>query len=119
MLTIEKSTRLSINAHLGEKDSNWAAKLSLSLRADHPSKIVKLEFTGVPVPPAFMPKRMTQAAALAAMSGHADELEKRDLLSGAVLIARHNKILFQKAWGFPIEKPKRPIRSRLNFASDR
>lgn len=43
--------------------------------------------------------RMTQAGALAALSDHAEERAGADEFSGAVLVARHGKVLFQAAWG--------------------
>ena len=41
------------DALLGEKDSDWAASVSTSLRPEDPSRIAKMEFAGVPVPPEF------------------------------------------------------------------
>lgn len=46
-----------------------------------------------------VPRRMTEADALAALSAHADELARQDRFSGAALVARDGKVLLQKAWG--------------------
>jgi D-alanyl-D-alanine carboxypeptidase len=43
--------------------------------------------------------RVTQAEALAALSEHAQERAGADELAGAVLVARHGKVLLQDAWG--------------------
>jgi D-alanyl-D-alanine carboxypeptidase len=43
--------------------------------------------------------RMSEADALAALSAHADELARKDEFSGAVLVARHGKVLLEEAWG--------------------
>ncbi len=43
--------------------------------------------------------RMTGADALAALTARAEELARKDQFSGAVLVARHGKVLLQKAWG--------------------
>jgi CubicO group peptidase (beta-lactamase class C family) len=43
--------------------------------------------------------RMTQADAVAALSDHAEERAGADEFSGAVLVARHGKVLLQDAWG--------------------
>jgi CubicO group peptidase (beta-lactamase class C family) len=43
--------------------------------------------------------RMPQAEALAALSEHADERARAGEFAGAVLVARHGKILLQDAWG--------------------
>jgi D-alanyl-D-alanine carboxypeptidase len=43
--------------------------------------------------------RMTQADAVAALSEHAAERARADEFAGAVLVARHGKVLLQDAWG--------------------
>jgi D-alanyl-D-alanine carboxypeptidase len=45
------------------------------------------------------PNRLTQAQALAALADHAAERARADEFAGAVLVARHGKVLFQDAWG--------------------
>jgi D-alanyl-D-alanine carboxypeptidase len=43
--------------------------------------------------------RMTQAQAVAALTAHAAERARADEFAGAVLVARHGKVLLQEAWG--------------------
>ena len=43
--------------------------------------------------------RMPQAEALAALRDHATERARADEFAGAVLVARHGKVLLQDAWG--------------------
>jgi D-alanyl-D-alanine carboxypeptidase len=43
--------------------------------------------------------RMTQADAVAALAAHAQERTRADEFAGAVLVARHGKVLLEKAWG--------------------
>jgi D-alanyl-D-alanine carboxypeptidase len=43
--------------------------------------------------------RLTQAQALAALADHAAERARADEFAGAVLVARHGKVLLQDAWG--------------------
>jgi D-alanyl-D-alanine carboxypeptidase len=43
--------------------------------------------------------RLTQAQALAALSAHAAERARAGEFAGAVLVARHGKVLLQDAWG--------------------
>jgi D-alanyl-D-alanine carboxypeptidase len=43
--------------------------------------------------------RMTQAEALAALADHAQQCARADEFAGAVLVARHGKVLLQDAWG--------------------
>jgi CubicO group peptidase (beta-lactamase class C family) len=42
---------------------------------------------------------MSQADALAALADHAQERARADEVAGAVLVARHGKVLLQDAWG--------------------
>jgi D-alanyl-D-alanine carboxypeptidase len=44
-------------------------------------------------------QRLTQADALAALAAHARERAEADEFAGAVLVARHGKVLLQDAWG--------------------
>jgi D-alanyl-D-alanine carboxypeptidase len=43
--------------------------------------------------------RLTQADALAALTAHAAERARADEFAGAVLVARHGKVLLKDAWG--------------------
>jgi CubicO group peptidase (beta-lactamase class C family) len=43
--------------------------------------------------------RMSEADALKALSARAGELARKDEFSGAVLVARHGKVLLERAWG--------------------
>jgi D-alanyl-D-alanine carboxypeptidase len=43
--------------------------------------------------------RLTQANAVKALAVHATERARADEFAGAVLVARHGKVLFQDAWG--------------------
>jgi D-alanyl-D-alanine carboxypeptidase len=44
-------------------------------------------------------QRLTQADALAALADHAEEQAQAGEFAGAVLVARHGKVLLQDAWG--------------------
>jgi CubicO group peptidase (beta-lactamase class C family) len=43
--------------------------------------------------------RMTQAQALAALTAHANQRARADEFAGAMLVARHGKVLLKDAWG--------------------
>jgi CubicO group peptidase (beta-lactamase class C family) len=61
------------------------------------------------------PARMTEAEALAALSAHAEELVNKDQFSGAVLIARNGKVIFQKAWGRANRETGAPVTLDTQF----
>jgi CubicO group peptidase (beta-lactamase class C family) len=58
---------------------------------------------------------MSQADALAALSARGDELAKKDQFSGAVLVARHGKVLLQKAWGRANRETGAPVTPDTRF----
>jgi D-alanyl-D-alanine carboxypeptidase len=99
LLRFEKSEPLALVALLQEVSSDTVARLDLTVSSDDPPKILKSTIEAVPRPADFAIPRMTEAEALAALSARAEELAKADKFSGAVLIARHGKVLLQKAWG--------------------
>jgi hypothetical protein len=63
--------------------------------------------------------RMTQADALAALAAHAAERAGADEFAGAVLVARHGKVLLNDAWARPTERPVWPTPRRPGSASAR
>ena len=99
LVRVEKSEPLEIVALVQEKNSDTLARLDLAVSSDDPPKILKSSVEATPPPPDLAVPRMTEAAALAALSTRVDELAKKDEFSGAVLVARHGKVLLQKAWG--------------------
>jgi CubicO group peptidase (beta-lactamase class C family) len=71
-------------------DADSAARVEFPVSSKEPPGVVGERLA---------PARMTEAEALAALAAHAEELVKKDQFSGAVLIARHGTVIFQKAWG--------------------
>jgi CubicO group peptidase (beta-lactamase class C family) len=63
--------------------------------------------------------RMTEADAVNALSARADKLAGKDELSGAVLIAKDNRVLFSHAYGLADRKRRIPntIRTRFRIGS--
>lgn len=59
--------------------------------------------------------RMTEEAALAALAAHAEELAKNDQFSGAVLVARQGRVIFQKVWGRANRETGAPVTPDTQF----
>ncbi|MES1242223.1 MAG: serine hydrolase domain-containing protein [Acidobacteriota bacterium] len=59
--------------------------------------------------------RMKGEEALAALSTYADQLVKNDQFSGTLLVARHGKVLFQKAWGRANRETGAPVTLDTQF----
>jgi D-alanyl-D-alanine carboxypeptidase len=99
LVRIEKSEPTSLVALVQEKSGDTIARMELTGTPEEPTKIVKSTLSATPRPADLAIPRMTQEAALAALSAKAEEAAKNDQFSGAVLVARNGKILLQKAWG--------------------
>jgi hypothetical protein len=63
--------------------------------------------------------RMTEADALRALAARADTLAGDDEFSGAVLIAKHGRVLFSRAYGVADRDRRIPNTVRTRFASGR
>src|SRR6185295_6430172 len=99
LVRIEKSEPLAIVALLQEKSSDTVARLDLKVSADEPPKILSSMMRAIPRPADLAIPRLKEADALSALTAHVDEVSKKDEFSGVVLVARHGKVLLQKAWG--------------------
>jgi len=99
VVRVEKSEPLSISVLLQEKSSDTVARLDLKVSGDEPPKILSSKLNAVPRPADLAIARLKEADALAALTAHAGEQAKKDAFSGVVLVARHGKVLLQKAWG--------------------
>ena len=101
LLQVEKSSDHNLRALLKEKDSDQVVDWDMTLTGTEPVKIESLNGweRDRGVSGAFYPVRMSEAAALSALRQRADERAKEDRFSGALLIARHGKVLLENTWG--------------------
>jgi CubicO group peptidase (beta-lactamase class C family) len=99
VVRIEKSEPQSITVLLQEKSSDTVARLEMKVSADDPPKILSAPIQAIPRPADLAIPRLKEADALAALEARAGELAKKDEFSGVVLVARHGKVLLQKAYG--------------------
>jgi D-alanyl-D-alanine carboxypeptidase len=99
LLRIETSEPATVIALLEEKNSGDVVRLELSVSAADPTKVASATVRPIPRPADLAIPRLGEAEALAALSARIDEMAKNDQFSGAVLVARHGKVVFQKAAG--------------------
>ncbi len=116
LLRVEKSEPLSLVVLLQEKTSDTVARLEMKVSSDGPPKLQVATIEPIPRPPDLAIPRLTEAGALAALSARAGELAKMDRFSGAVLVARHGKILLQKAWGLANRETGAPVTLDTRFS---
>lgn len=107
LLRIEKSSPTLIVALLEEKHALALARLELEV-TESPLRVASATLRSVPRTADQPSSRLSEAASIAALSDHLDELAAGDQFSGAVLVARHGKVLFQKAVGFADREARAP-----------
>jgi len=115
VVRIEKSEPLSIVALLQEKSSDTVARLDLKVSSEEPPKILSSKVEAIPRPADLAIPRLKEAEALAALTARAGELAKKDEFSGVVLVARHGKVLLQKAWGLANRENGKPVTLDTRF----
>ena len=100
LIRIEKSEPLHIEALVKEHDSSTFALLKLDVNDANPTAVTQLNLNVVPRP-ADQPEtpRLTFDQAVNALDEKAAALAGQDKFSGDLLVARHGKIIFEKAYG--------------------
>ena len=99
VLRIEQSEPLRIVVLLQEKQTERALRAEFTASGAESPEFQRLDIKPTDLPPDLAPPRMSQAESLQAVIARADQLAKQDRVSGAILIARDNKVLLEKAWG--------------------
>jgi D-alanyl-D-alanine carboxypeptidase len=108
LVRIEKSTLTSVTALLEERDTRRLARLELEVTGDATPIVVSATFRravrtmDVPLAP------LSEAQTIEAVSAKLDDQLKDERFSGAVLIGRRGRIVFQKAVGFANRESKTP-----------
>jgi CubicO group peptidase (beta-lactamase class C family) len=100
VLRIDSSTPTALVVLLEERDSLRVARLELEVSSDAQPTVVSTTFRPVPRTADLPSSGQSVDDALPALSARIDELAKSDQFSGAVLVARQGKVIFQKAAGF-------------------
>lgn len=100
LIRIEKSEPTHIEALVKEREGSNFALVKLDVTDSDPPTVKQVNVNVVPRPP-DQPEtpRLTFSEAVQAVDAKATELTAQDKFSGAVLIARGGKIVFQKAYG--------------------
>src|SRR3954453_559633 len=112
---VEKNEPLDLTVLIQEKNSDTIARLEMTMSAGDPPKILTAPIQAIPRPADMAIPRLSEADALAALAARADELAKSDQFSGTVLVARHGKILLQKAWGRANRETGAPVTLDTRF----
>jgi CubicO group peptidase (beta-lactamase class C family) len=98
-LRLEASEPARLVALVKEKQTDTAGHLELTLIGDGKGDNLIMDLRTILLPDEFAPPRLSLDAALHALAKHAEELAQADRFSGALLVARNGKVLFERAYG--------------------
>ncbi len=115
LIRVEKSDETTLVALVKERAGDNVARLELSLDSATPPKIANLGLRIVPRPADLALPRLTEREALDALASRAEETVKNDRFSGALLVARNGKVLFQRAFGLANRESKTPVTVDTQF----
>lgn len=115
LLGVKKSEPATIVAYVEDRRVENAHEVELVLQSSEPPKLGKIILRPAVLPPELQVSRLTEAEAVAKLSEKAETLAKEDYFSGAVLVARQGKILFQGAYGFSDRAAKLPVSLDTQF----
>ena len=108
LLRIDKSSPTSLTALLEENDARRLARLELEVTDDAPPRVVSSTLRVVTRTADVALARLTEAQTIGAVTAKIDEQLKEDRFSGAVLIGRRGRIVFEKAAGLANRESRTP-----------
>jgi len=111
----EESTAGHFTALLKEKDSDQFARIELEVEADPPYRISKLELRAIPRPAEFAIPRVSEADAITLLRNDLQEGTAADRFSGAALVAKGGKVIFEQAYGLADREKKIPNHISTQF----
>jgi CubicO group peptidase (beta-lactamase class C family) len=115
LVRVEKSDETTLVALVMERAGDTVARVELSLDAVSPPKIARLDLRAIPRPSDLALPRLNEADALGALSARVEELAKKDQFSGALLVARRGRILYEKAYGRANRETGTPNGTKTQF----
>jgi len=94
VVRLETQEPLALTAILRERSAPDAQyRFAISVTNGQPASINKVEFEDLPIP------RMSEADALASLEARTRLFADKEQFSGTLLVARHGKVLLEKAYG--------------------
>ena len=104
----EESTATHFSALVKERGSDQFARIVFDIAPDAPNKIIKLELRAIPRPAEFAIPRLSQNEAIEVLAKQLQTESAADRFSGAALVAKNGKILFEHAYGLADREKKSP-----------
>jgi D-alanyl-D-alanine carboxypeptidase len=102
----EQSTPARFTALLKEKDSDQFARIEVEVEPDPPHRISKLGLEAIPRPAEYAIPRVSEAEALALLGKRLETETAADHFSGAALVGKDGKIVFERTYGMADREKK-------------
>ena len=100
---------------LKEHDSDQFARFTMEVDSAEPHHIRKFDLNAIARPAEFPMPRMSEEQALAALRTEIDRQVAADRFAGAVMVSKHGKPVFSKAYGLSDREKKTPNELNTRF----
>jgi D-alanyl-D-alanine carboxypeptidase len=104
-----------LSALVQERGSDQIARLVIDVEPAEPHRITALTLAAVPTPPDLAPARLGDSALVAALRARLDRDAAAGRFSGAVLVARDGRPVFQQAYGLADRERRIPNTASTQF----
>ncbi len=111
----EQSTPARFVAVVKEKVSDQLARMTVEVEPDPPHRISKFELRAIERPAEFAITRLSQPDAIAALKKNLENDAAADRFSGAILVAKDEKVIFEQAYGMADREKKLPNQLNTQF----
>src|SRR5262249_40134991 len=115
LVRIEQSEPLTVTALLQEKDSDQMMRFALSVTDGTPTKIAGSKLQRIETPADLAVPRMKEREVLDALGALVAKNAEADTFSGVVLVARRDKVLFQRSAGLADRDKKIAVTGDTRF----
>ncbi|HTZ49119.1 MAG TPA: serine hydrolase domain-containing protein [Verrucomicrobiae bacterium] len=112
---VEESTPTHFVALLKEKGSDQFGRLTLNVEDEAPNKVTKFELWAIPRPAEFAIPRLSQPEAMEALKKDLEHDSAPDRFSGAALVGKDGKVVFEQAYGMADREKKIPNTVNTKF----
>src|SRR5204863_6901996 len=115
VIRIESSDAGKLVVLLSAKETDQFGRRAFEVDPNDPADHLDVSGQGIPAPGGFQLKRYSQTDVLIALSKRAADLHESNRFSGAVLISKDNKTIYQKSWGLADRETGEPINPSTKF----
>jgi CubicO group peptidase (beta-lactamase class C family) len=112
---IEESSATKVAALVQERSSDQMARLSLEVQAEEPHQITRIEFSAIPRPAEYALPHLPEGALIAVTRTKVEAEVAADDFAGAMVIAKHDKVVFSAAYGLADREHKTPNTVQTRF----